>query len=94
MISHLHLENYIFKDLAYLYNIFLVALDIVASGIEYCDFKIGICSFFAKHAALRSESKYWQTQNRDNASKWSDMSILKMLFQWASAIKIQLNVLI
>jgi hypothetical protein len=30
------------------------------------DYKIGICSFFAKHAALRRKSKDWLARNHDN----------------------------
>jgi hypothetical protein len=56
------------------------------------DYKIGICCFSAKHAALRSKSKDWLAQN--NVSEWSDMSICGLLFQWASTIKIQLSVLV
>jgi hypothetical protein len=36
------------------------------------DYKIGICCFSAKHAALRRKSKDWLTRN---VSEWSDMSI-------------------
>ena len=43
------------------------------------DYKIGICCFSAKHAALRSKSKDWLAQN--NVSEWSDMSICGLLFQ-------------
>jgi hypothetical protein len=43
------------------------------------DFKIGICRFSAKHAALRS--KDWLARNRDNVSEWGDMSIHGLLFQ-------------
>jgi hypothetical protein len=32
--------------------------------------------------------------NQDNVSKWGDMSIRGLLFQWASNIKIQLSVLV
>ena len=38
------------------------------------DSKIGICCFSAKHAALRGKSKDWLAWNRDNVSKWGDMS--------------------
>ena len=31
--------------------------------------KIGICCFSAKHAALRSKSKYWLAQNQNNVSR-------------------------
>jgi hypothetical protein len=33
------------------------------------DYKIGICCFSAKHAALRSKSKDWLTQNQNNVSE-------------------------
>jgi hypothetical protein len=52
------------------------------------DYKIGICCFSTKHAALRRKSKDWLTRNRDNVSKCGEL-----LFQWASTIKIQLSVL-
>jgi hypothetical protein len=55
------------------------------------DYKIGICCFSAKHAALRSKSIDWLAQNQDNVSKRRNMSIRWLLFQWASIIKIQLN---
>ena len=43
------------------------------------DYKIGICCFSAKHAALRSKRKYWFARN--NVSEWSDMSTRGLLFQ-------------
>ena len=52
------------------------------------DYKIGICCFSGKHAALRRKSK-----NQDNVSERGDMSIPRLLFQWASTIKIQVSVL-
>ena len=57
------------------------------------DYKIGICCFFAKHAALKRKSKDWLARNQDNVSECGDMSISALLFQWASTIKIQLSVL-
>ena len=45
------------------------------------DFKIGICCFPTKHAALRSKSKDWLAQNQNNVSEWSDMSTHRLLFQ-------------
>jgi hypothetical protein len=45
------------------------------------DYKIGICCFSAKHAALRSKNKDWLAQNQNNVSEWSDMSICGLLFQ-------------
>ena len=38
------------------------------------DFKIFICCFSAKHAALRTKSNYWLARNQNNMSEWSDMS--------------------
>jgi hypothetical protein len=32
--------------------------------------------------------------NQDNVSKWCNMSIRGLLFQWASTMKIQLSVLV
>jgi hypothetical protein len=57
------------------------------------DYEIGICCFSAKHAALR-KNKDWLAQNQDNVSEWDDMSICRLLFQWASTINIQLSVLV
>ena len=48
------------------------------------DYKIGICCFSAKHAALRRKSKDWLAQNQNNVSEWSAMSTRRILFQWAS----------
>jgi hypothetical protein len=45
------------------------------------DFSIGICCFFAKHAALRRKSKYWLARNQNNVYEWGDMSIRGLLFQ-------------
>ena len=44
------------------------------------DYKIGICCFSAKHAALKRKSKDWLDRNQDNVSEWSDMST-RGLFQ-------------
>jgi hypothetical protein len=58
------------------------------------DYQIGDCCFSAKHAALRRKSKDWLTQNQYNVSEWGNLSIRGLLFQWASTITIQLNVLV
>ena len=39
------------------------------------DYKIGMCCFSAKHAALRSQSKEISARIQDNVSEWSDRSI-------------------
>ena len=45
------------------------------------DYRIGICCFSAKHAALRRKSKDLLARNQDKVSGWSDMSIHGMLLQ-------------
>jgi hypothetical protein len=45
------------------------------------DYKIGICCFSDKHAALRKKSKDWSARNQFNVSMWGDMSIRGLLFQ-------------
>jgi hypothetical protein len=45
------------------------------------DYEIGICCFYAKHAALRRKSRDWLARNQYNVSEWSDMSIRGLLFQ-------------
>ena len=37
------------------------------------DYKISMCFFSAKHAALRKKSKDWLVRNRDNVSEWGDI---------------------
>ena len=54
-------------------------------------YKIGICCFSAKHAALWRKSKDWLTRNQNNVSEWSYMSTHRLLFQSASTVKIQLS---
>ena len=44
------------------------------------DYKISICSFSAKHAALKRKSKHWLARNKDNVSEWSDMSTADCCF--------------
>ena len=77
----------------------MLASSVIDSGFEHWsgqtkDYEIGICSFSAKHAALRRKSKDWSARNQNNVSEWSNMSAHELLFQWASTIKIQLSVLI
>ena len=45
------------------------------------DYKIGICCFSAKHAALRRKSKDWMARNQNNVPEWSDMFPRGLLFQ-------------
>ena len=58
------------------------------------DYKIGICCFSAKYAALRRTSRDWLARNHNNVSEWSDMYTRGLLFQWTSTIKMQLSVLV
>ena len=51
-------------------------------------YKIGICCFLVKPAALRSKSKDWLVRNRDKVSEWGDISIRGQLFLSASTIKL------
>jgi hypothetical protein len=44
------------------------------------DYKIIICCFSAKHAALRRKSKDWLAHNQNNVSGWSNMSTRGLLF--------------
>jgi hypothetical protein len=67
----------------------VLALSAVDRGFESQsgqtkDYKIGICCFTTKHAALKRKSKDWLAWNEDNVSKRGDMSIRGLLFQWAS----------
>jgi len=66
----------------------VLASDTVDRGFEprtgqTKDYKIGICCFSAKHAALRRKIKDWLAQNQDNVSEWGDMSIRGL---WSSAL--------
>jgi hypothetical protein len=36
------------------------------------NYKIGICYFSIKHAALRRKSKDWLARNQNNVSEWGD----------------------
>ncbi len=45
------------------------------------DYKIGICCFSAKHAALRRKSNDWLARNQNNVSEWSDIFTRGLLFQ-------------
>jgi hypothetical protein len=58
------------------------------------DYKVGMCCFSTKHAALRSKSKDWLARNQNNVSEWNDMSTHRLLFQWPSTIQIKLSVLV
>jgi hypothetical protein len=52
-----------------------------ARSVQTKDYKIDMCCFSAKHAALRRESKDWLARNQNNVSEWSDISTRILLFQ-------------
>ena len=81
------------------YIVSILASSVVDRGLETQsdqskDYKIGICCFSAKHTSLRRKRKVWLSQNHDNVSKWGNISIRGLFFQWASTRKIQLSVLV
>ena len=39
------------------------------------DFKIGICCFSAKQAALRRKNKDWLARNQNTVSEWTVVSV-------------------
>jgi hypothetical protein len=45
------------------------------------DYKIGICCFSNKRAALRRKSRDWLARNQDTVSECGDMSFCRLLFQ-------------
>jgi hypothetical protein len=54
---------------------------------QITDYKIGICGFSAKPAALRRKNKDWSARNQNNVTEWSDLSTHGLLFYWASTEK-------
>jgi hypothetical protein len=63
----------------------LLALSVLDREFEHqsdqsIDYKIGICWFSFKHAALRSPSKDGLAQNQNNVSEWSNISTHGLLF--------------
>ena len=52
----------------------MLAFSVIDRGFEprsgqSKDYKIGICCFFVKHAALRRKNKDWLARNQDNVSE-------------------------
>jgi len=72
----------------------MLTFSAIDCGGQTKNYKIGICCFSTKHTALRSKSRDWLGRNQNNVSEWNNMSARGMLFQWASTIKIQLNMLV
>jgi hypothetical protein len=46
---------------------------------ETKDYKIGICCFSTKYAALTRKNKDWLAQNQDIVFVWGDMSIHRLV---------------
>ena len=44
-------------------------------SVKTKDYKIGICCFSAKHAALRRKSKDWLARNQNNVSTHTVVSV-------------------
>ena len=68
----------------------IVVIILAWNGVDYGfkpqsgknkDYKISICCFYVKHAALRRKSKDGLAWNQDNVSKWSVMYTNRLLFQ-------------
>ena len=77
----------------------VLASSAVDRGFEPCSgqtkgYISGSCCFSTKHAALRRKSKEWWARNQDNVLKSSNMSIHRLLFQWANTMKNTLSVLV
>jgi hypothetical protein len=95
----------VIKTILFIYNriggiiVSVLALSEVDRGFEprsgqTKDYKIGICCFFTKHAALSRKNKDLLARDKDNVPERGDMSIHGLLFQGTSTIKIQLSVLV
>ena len=87
-IDHLHTIRFDYKIINRMGGVMVsvLASTAVDSGfdprrIQTKDFKIGMCCFSAKHAALMRKNKDWLARNQNNVSKWSDTSTCRLLFQ-------------
>jgi len=52
------------------------------------DYKICVCCFSAKPAAIKRKSNDWLARNQNNVSEWNNISTRGLLFEWASTIQI------
>jgi hypothetical protein len=92
---YLYMLKYLFGLPNWLNRISDIMVRVLASSAVDCgfepqsgqtnDYKIGICCFSAKHAALRRKSKDWLARIQDNVSELSDMSIRGLLWKSHSA---------
>ena len=64
----------------------IVAYSAIDCGFEHWsgqtkDYKFGMCSFSARHAALRRKSKDCLARNQNNVSEWSNISTRRLYTQ-------------
>ena len=77
---NLHQFNYIGGVIVGLQQVwYIVGSSLDQGKLSFHKYKIGICCFSAKHAALKNKSKVWLAQNNDNVSEWSNMSTQRLL---------------
>ena len=69
-------------------------MDSISGRVKSKIMQLFFLYFSAKHTLLMITSKEWLVRNQNNASKWNDMCIRRLLFQWASTIQFQLRVLV
>jgi hypothetical protein len=77
-LPYFKVNNYPFP-LSHFASIFFAYLFESRSG-QNKDYKIGMCCFSVKHAALRRKSKDWLARNQDNVPEWGDMFLRRLLF--------------
>lgn len=63
-------------------------------SIYSLNIEMGIYCFSSKRKTLRRKNKDLLARNGDNVSKWGNISIHRLLFQFASTTKIQLTLLV
>jgi hypothetical protein len=92
--KHIYLKILLFLVMVLLFNICSGYRGFEPRSGQTKDYNIDIWCFSAKHATLRRKNKDWSARNPNNVSECSDMPARGLLFQWASANKIQLNVFV
>jgi hypothetical protein len=58
------------------------------------DYKIDICCFYAKHAALRINSKDWLVRGQDNVSEWMEMVPVDSCLRWYHTLQVKFDLLV
>jgi hypothetical protein len=81
---------YMYNTVVFFYSLIFIFSMLVSSAVDSGfeprsgqtkDYKIGICCFSAKHAAVRTKSKDCLARNQNNVFEWRDMSTRGLLFQ-------------